>query len=102
MRNRETEKIYNESFAVFILSHERAEHLYTYKTLRERGYTGEIYIVIDSQDKQIERYKQNFSYVLIFNNKEINTRMDIGDNINVFYVGVFARNFIFEYAEHKI
>ena len=38
------------NFAAFILTHGRPEHVYTYKTLRSQGYTGQIYIVIDDED----------------------------------------------------
>lgn len=48
----------NESMAVFILSHGRAENVVTYKTLRRCGYTGPIYIVIDDEDEQEDKYRK--------------------------------------------
>jgi hypothetical protein len=34
-------------FCVFILTHGRADRVYTYKTIRNQGYTGPIYLVIE-------------------------------------------------------
>ena len=36
-----------KNFAVFILSHGRANNVITIKTLRDVGYTGKIYIIIN-------------------------------------------------------
>ena len=41
-------------FAVFILSHGRANNLITLKTLDKIGYTGKTYIIIDNEDEQEE------------------------------------------------
>lgn len=48
------------NFAIFILSHGRADKVYTMKTLEKAGYTGQIYILLDDEDNQIEKYKKNF------------------------------------------
>lgn len=57
-----------EDFAIFILSHGRAEKVYTLKTLLADGYTGKWYIIIDNEDEQIEEYKKNFGdkHVVVF------------------------------------
>ena len=39
----------DEDFAVFILTHGRADNVKTYKTLKRFGYTGKIYIIIDNE-----------------------------------------------------
>lgn len=44
--------------AIFILTHGRADNVVTYKTLRDHGYTGKIYIVIDDEDDQESRYRE--------------------------------------------
>lgn len=46
----------NENFAVFILSHGRADNIKTIKTLKKQGYTGKIYIIIDDEDEQESLY----------------------------------------------
>lgn len=48
------------NFAIFILSHGRADKVYTMKTLEKAGYTGQVYILLDNEDNQIEKYKKNF------------------------------------------
>ena len=58
-----------EDFAVLILSHGRADNVITYKTLQRAGYTGRIYIVIDNEDKQADRYYQNFGDKVIMFDK---------------------------------
>lgn len=45
-------------YAVFILTHGRADNVVTYKTLRKAGYTGKIYLVIDDEDDQEETYRE--------------------------------------------
>ena len=48
----------NKNFCAFILSHGRANNVKTYETLRRQGYTGDIYIVVDDEDKSIEEYRR--------------------------------------------
>ena len=43
-------------FAVFILSHGRADNIKTLKMLEDGNYTGDWYIVIDNEDKTADRY----------------------------------------------
>lgn len=49
-----------DDFAVFILSHGRAKNVKTYKTLKNQGYTGKIYIVIDDEDEQEQQYYSEY------------------------------------------
>ena len=87
-------------FAVFILSHGRAENVITYNTLRKDGYTGEIYIVIDDEDSQGEKYKKLYGEkVLVFSKAEIAKRFDIYDASSDFRTVVFARNACFDFAK---
>ena len=43
-------------FVVFILTHGRADNVYTYKALKQAGYTGRIILVIDNEDKDVDKY----------------------------------------------
>lgn len=88
-------------YAVFIMTHGRADKLYTDETLRECGYTGQIYYVIDTDDEQQEKYKANFGEenVLVFDKKEVEGQMDTGDNEGSMKCVVFARNKCFDLAE---
>jgi hypothetical protein len=79
-------------FAVFILSHGRSDRVYTYDTLRSRGYTGKIYIVLDDLDNEIEEYKKRFENVVIFSKADYARSFDIGDNGGNDKVVVYARN----------
>lgn len=48
-----TEKSGMSKFAVFIITHGRPNNQYTYQTLRNCGYTGDIYFVVDSMDRTV-------------------------------------------------
>ena len=43
-------------FVVFILTHGRADNVYTYKALKQAGYTGRIILVIDNEDVDADKY----------------------------------------------
>lgn len=83
-----------KNFAVLILSHGRADNVITYKTLREQGYTGDIYIVVDDLDEQIPIYQKNFGEdkVIIFNKLYAMSITDTADNFNDKRAVVYARN----------
>ncbi len=79
--------------AVLILTHGRANNVVTVKTLRECGYSGEIYIVIDNLDKQEEEYKSIYGEnVVVFDKLEAAKGTDTMDNFDGHNVVVFARN----------
>lgn len=89
-----------DNFAVFILSHGRADRVKTYDTLRRQGYTGDIYIIIDNEDKMADEYKRRFGdKVIVFNKDDIARRVDTGDNFPDRKIVVFARNACFEIAK---
>lgn len=88
-------------FAVFILTHGRADKVITYHTLRRCGYTGKIYLVIDDEDSQIEKYKSNFpeSEIVIFSKEKAAEYTDTADTKQERNVVVFARNTCHQIAE---
>jgi hypothetical protein len=86
---------------IFILTHGRAENVYTVKTLRKHGYTGKIIIVIDNEDKTAEEYYNNFDDVEIFNKLEISKTFDEADNFKDRRAIVYARNVCFEIAKKR-
>ena len=47
-------------YAVYILTHGRADNVVTYQTLRKCGYTGPIYLVIDDEDEQEAEYRARY------------------------------------------
>lgn len=88
------------SFAVFILTNGRPENVVTYETLRKSGYTGRIYLLVDSLDPTLETYCEKYpGEVEIFNKPEIARKFDTGDNFSDMRAIVYARNAVFEIAE---
>lgn len=89
------------NFAVFILTHARPDNVKTYSTLRKCGYTGKIYLIVDNEDKQIEKYKDNFGeeYVKIFDKKAMADSIDEGNNFDNRKVIIHARNATFKIAK---
>lgn len=90
----------NKDFAVFILSHGRADTISTYRALRDGGYTGRTYVVIDNEDDQEELYRQKFGDDIIqFDKRDYLEKTDLGDLDTDRRIGVFARNFIQDEAK---
>ncbi|MFZ4771741.1 MAG: hypothetical protein ACOYLO_16275 [Ferruginibacter sp.] len=90
----------NDKFAVFILTHGRANNQTTYKTLLRSGYTGKIYFLVDNEDKQQDDYKKLYgSSVIIFDKKAIAETTDAGDNFKKLNSVVYARNANVEIAQ---
>lgn len=90
----------NKDFAVFILSHGRADTITTYKALRDGGYTGRTYVVIDNEDDQEDLYRQKFGDDIIqFDKRDYLEKTELGDLDTDRRIGVFARNFIQDEAK---
>lgn len=89
-----------QNFAVFILTHGRADSVYTFKTLRQQGYTGKIYLLCDDEDKQIAKYKNLYGIdtVIVFNKQDAINVTDSGDNFKKRNSVVYARNINFKIA----
>lgn len=88
-----------DDFAAFILTHGRADRVDTYKTLRNCGYTGKVYIVIDDEDKTADEYRKRYGKeVLQFGKAEIAKTFDEGDNFNDRRAIIYARNACFNLA----
>lgn len=90
----------NKNFAVFILTHGRADNVKTVKTLEKAGYTGDYYIVIDDEDEQEARYREIYGdKVKQFNKKEQGAKTDTPDLSDNRGVIIYARNYCFELAK---
>ena len=83
-----------DSFAVLILSHGRADRVYTVQTLRKGGYTGKIYIVVDNEDDQINDYKRIYGAdnVVVFDKEAALKQCDTMDNYGKRKIVLPARN----------
>lgn len=82
------------NFAVFILSHGRANNLYTMKTLKICGYTGKVYILLDNEDEQIEQYKKLYGEetVIIFDKEKALKKWNAMNNFYKKHIVLWARN----------
>lgn len=88
-----------ENFAVFILTHGRARNVKTYATLRNQGYTGPIYLIIDNEDDQADEYRRLYGdQVIQFDKAAEAARCDVGDNFPKRNTVLFARNACFQIA----
>jgi len=86
-------------FCAFILTHGRADRVYTYETLKRAGYTGKVYIVIDNEDQTADQYRAKFGdQVLMFDKAAIAKTFDEGDNFNDRRAIIYARNACFDLA----
>lgn len=91
----------NRKFAVFILTHGRADHVVTYNSLTKQGYSGKVYFVVDDDDAQKDLYVKKFGKesVLLFSKKEMEKKCETMDNFDKMNVILFARNVCFDFAK---
>lgn len=89
-----------DDFAIFILSHGRADNMQTVKMLHKVGYTGRYFIVCDNEDDTLPLYQKKFGKdrVLVFDKPEMALRMDTGINDGNRKAVCFARNACFDLA----
>lgn len=86
-------------FAALILTHNRADRVFTYETLRRHGYTGKVVIVIDDSDPAMHEYLERFGReVAIFSKAEAAKYTDPGDNFGGMRGVLYARNASFKIA----
>lgn len=89
----------SKKYAVFILTHGRPDNVITFKTLRKQGYTGDIYLICDDEDKTLDQYKKNYGdKVIVFSKKNYKGKFDLMDNFDGNKVVVFARNACYDIA----
>ena len=91
----------NKDFAVFILTHGRPDNVKTLSTLKKCGYTGLVYLIVDNEDKTIDKYIKNFGSekVRVFNKKVMADGVDEGNNFDERRTITHARNACFDIAE---
>lgn len=90
----------DDKFAVFILSHGRADRIYTLDTLHRCGYSGEWYIIIDNEDETADDYYKRYGeHVIQFDKEAMSERFDTADLSGDRRTIVYARNACFDIAE---
>lgn len=91
----------NNSFVALILTHGRPDKVYTVKTLRKCGYTGDIVLVVDNEDKTVNEYMKKYDDVYVFDKKAVASQIDEGDNFNDRRAIIYARNVAFDIAKER-
>lgn len=83
-----------DNFAIFILTNGRPEKVYTLKTLKMVGYTGKWYMILDNEDKTVDKYKEMYGeeHCYVFDKEAAAKKFDVMDNFDGKNVIVFARN----------
>ena len=88
------------NFAIFIISHERADRVETYNTLKRGGYTGQIFVVIDNKDSMLRKYLARFGDdVLVFDKEVYAERTDTLETAKLKASAVYARNAVEDFAQ---
>lgn len=86
-------------FAVLILTHGRANDQVTFHELEKRGYTGNVYLVIDDLDEQRDEYERLYGdSVIVFDKREYAKRVDTMTTEDELRSVVFARNAAYDIA----
>lgn len=89
-----------DDFCMFILSHGRADRIYTLKSLEKAGYTGDWYIVIDDEDETADAYYKRYGdRVIMFDKLAVSKTFDTADNFDDRKTIVYARNACFDIAK---
>lgn len=89
------------NFAVFILTHGRAENLITLNALQNSGYTGKWYLILDDEDGQRTLYEEKYGKerIIVFDKKAVYAETDTMDNLNQRCAIIYARNKSWELAK---
>lgn len=90
-----------KKFAAFILTHGRPDAVLTYESFRAAGYTGDLYLIIDNEDKTADEYRRRFGNdrVIMFDKAAAGETFDIADTRTDRRATVFARNASFQIAK---
>lgn len=88
------------NFGILILSHERAQNLYTLRALERTNNTYPWWIVIDDEDSQIDDYLRLYGNdrIIVFNKSDYDAVSDTGDSIQHRNSPLWARNAAFDIA----
>lgn len=90
-----------KDFAIFIISHGRANLTMTEDKLRNGGYTGKIIYVVDDTDKELDSYikRHGNEKVFVFNKRFTQFKSDRMDNFYNLNATLFARNIAWDVAK---
>lgn len=86
--------------AVIIPTHGRPDLVYTERSLRRSGYTGDIYLLCDDEDELLGEYRKRYGdKVIVFSKDDYAGRFDKMDNFGNKACVVYARNAIWDAAK---
>ena len=90
-----------DDFCIFCLTYKRPDNMYTDRTLREAGYTGDIQYIVGDDDPTVGRYIEKYGAdkVHVFNKEEVGKTFDTCDIEGSNKVIVYARNYCFTVAK---
>lgn len=90
----------NNDFTVLILTHGRPDNVITIGSLQRAGYTGDIHLVVDNEDKKTDEYIKNYgkAKVHIFDKKKYADEVDECNNFDERRTITHARNASFDIA----
>ena len=91
-----------DDFAVFILTHGRADKVVTLKRVLQAGkYTGKWYMILDNEDDQADAYIKKYGreHVVIFDKQAVDDWTDTADNFHEHRAIIYARNQSFYIAQ---
>ena len=90
-----------DDFAVFILSHGRADKQITLSALLDQGYTGSWFIVVDNLDEDANKYLSNYrGHVIIFDKPMEASQIDSMTNSGELRSVLFARHACYQIAQN--
>ena len=90
-----------DTFGVFVLTHKRPNNVLTFDTLRECGYSGRLYLIVDNEDDTVGQYYEKFGteHVVVFDKQAEVDVSDYGNNFNEYRTTMIVRNASFKIAE---
>lgn len=91
-----------DDFAVFICTHGRPDRQFTLNLLRDSGYTGKIYIVVDDTDTSIQQYVDKFGVddIIVFNKSHYIEESDTGVSVPPLKCVLYAKNAVEDIAHN--
>lgn len=91
-----------KDFAIFILSHNRANKIDALNLLKKSNYDGEWFVVISTDNTEIDEYKKIVpnENLLIFDKKKVLCDTMISSENFIANSALYARNFIITYAKN--
>lgn len=89
------EKVYmRNDFAIFICTHGRPDKQLTFDALKQYGYTGKVYLVLDDTDSTIAQYIDNYGedIIYVFDKQHYIDTNDVGSLPPNFKTILYAKN----------